>query len=105
VIGFSTWQPLSAISEAPAGPGLFQVKAQARLLDYPRGKSAMIYYGGGPDLRAALAEVAPALATRFASLAPLAWRYFSTASHAESLARHLQRFSDQFHSAPVGNSP
>jgi hypothetical protein len=51
---FVPWYPLAeAARRAPATPGIFQVRVRAGLVNYPRGKSAMIHYGGGEDVRAA----------------------------------------------------
>lgn len=57
---FGRWQPLDeAAHGAPAAPGVFQIRAEG-LVDYPRGKSAMVRYGAAADLRAALGELAAA---------------------------------------------
>lgn len=51
---FSSWYPAEQIqARAPARAGVFQIRA-ASLRDYPRGRSAMVHYGAGEDLRAAL---------------------------------------------------
>ncbi len=99
MIGFSTWRPIDALGEAPQAPGVFQVKIEGPLIDYPRGKSAMVYYGAGPDLRAALVAMVPSL-THFGTLA---WRILATADYQAQLERHLRRFRDQFDAAPAGN--
>lgn len=41
-------------------PGIFQVRIARGLIDYPRGKSAMIHYGWARDLRAAVRDFAAA---------------------------------------------
>jgi hypothetical protein len=52
---FCPWYPLaSGAVEAPASPGVFQVRVAEGLLDYPRGKSAMIHYEVAPDVRDAV---------------------------------------------------
>ena len=103
--GFSSWRPLTAFAEAPQGPGVFQIKVVDHLIDYPRGRSAMVFYGSAVEVRAALAAVAQSMTTRFSSLGPLVWRALATDRHAEELARHLQRFVEQFQSPPAGNQP
>jgi hypothetical protein len=55
---FCPWYPLDdGATRAPAGPGVFQVRAPA-LLDYPRGKTAMVHYELAADVRAAVAAYA-----------------------------------------------
>ncbi|MBK9072638.1 MAG: hypothetical protein IPL79_16810 [Myxococcales bacterium] len=49
---FGRWYPLAAFAEhIEAGVGVFQVKLAKGLIDYPKGKSAMIHYGYGASLR------------------------------------------------------
>ncbi len=56
---FGRWHRLDqAAAEAPAGPGVFQLKIASGLIDYPTGKSAMIQYGAARDLRRAVADIA-----------------------------------------------
>lgn len=56
---FGRWHRLDhAAAEAPAGPGVFQLKIAKGLIDYPTGKSAMIRYGAARDLRQAVADIA-----------------------------------------------
>lgn len=56
---FVPWYPLArAAAHAPATPGVFQVRVRRGLIDYPRGKSAMIHYGAGADVRAAASALA-----------------------------------------------
>lgn len=60
---FCPWYPLAGSAErAPALPGVYQIKRSGQLLDYPRGKSAMLRYGHGPELATALAALVPQLA-------------------------------------------
>ena len=47
---------------APEGEGVLQLRQTTGLVDYPRGKSAMVFYQHARDVRAA----ARALAVRFA---------------------------------------
>lgn len=56
---FGRWHRLDrAAAEAPAAPGVFQLKIATGLVDYPTGKSAMIRYGAARDLRRAVADLA-----------------------------------------------
>ena len=56
---FCPWYPLAeADAHAPAGEGVLQLRLADGLLDYPRGKSAMVHYEHAPDVRAAAARLA-----------------------------------------------
>jgi hypothetical protein len=56
---FGTWYPLEeAAAHAPASPGVFQVRLREGLIDYPRGKSAMVHYEVAGDVRAAASAFA-----------------------------------------------
>lgn len=60
-MNFCPWYPLvEAEAYAPVTPGVFQVRIVHGLIDYPRGKSAMIHYGQGQDVRAAASAFAAA---------------------------------------------
>jgi hypothetical protein len=96
-VRFVGWYPAEQIAEqAPAGPGVFQVRAE-QLREYPTGRSAMIHYGCGDDLRAAMLS--------WASAHPLAGARYR---HADALARApadalailLARFVSRFGSSP-----
>ena len=59
---FGRWYPLrDAAAHAPVAPGVLQVRvAHGHLLDYPRGKSAMVHYAAAEDVRAAAVALAAA---------------------------------------------
>lgn len=58
---FGRWYPLAlAADHAPAGRGVFQVRTRLGLVEYPRGKSAMVHYGAADDVRAAARAIAEA---------------------------------------------
>ncbi len=60
---FGEWYPLSTAGDlAPAGEGVLQLRLANGLLDYPRGKSAMVWYEHTLDANTA----ARALGVRFA---------------------------------------
>lgn len=60
-MSFCPWYPLArACEHAPPVPGVFQVRIPHGLIDYPAGKSAMIHYGRGQDLREAVSGFARA---------------------------------------------
>jgi hypothetical protein len=51
---FGRWYPLAeARDHAPASEGVWQLRRAAGLIDYPRGRSAMVHYGHAADVRAA----------------------------------------------------
>jgi len=51
---FGPWYPLAdARDHAPAAEGVLQLRLASGLLDYPRGKSAMVHYQHALDVRAA----------------------------------------------------
>jgi hypothetical protein len=54
VMRFGPWYPLArARDRAPAAEGVLQLRLAAGLIDYPRGKSAMVHYAHAADVRAA----------------------------------------------------
>jgi hypothetical protein len=60
-VRFGPWYPLAdAGAHAPAAEGVLQIRLAQGLVDYPRGKSAMVYYAHAPDVRAAARAVAAA---------------------------------------------
>jgi hypothetical protein len=60
-VRFCPWYPLSdAASHVPAGEGVLQVRLEQGLLDYPTGKSAMVWYAHARDLRSAAQALAVA---------------------------------------------
>ena len=93
---FCPWYPVSEIAErTPARPGVFQLKIATGLIEYPRGKSAMVGYGGGPDVRAATLGARP----------EEAWmcRHLETADAASAralLAELTERFVQRFGRGP-----
>jgi hypothetical protein len=61
-VRFGEWYPLSAAGDLPEQESVLQLRVATGLLEYPRGKSAMVWYQHVHDVRAA----ATALAVRFA---------------------------------------
>lgn len=56
---FGPWYPLGeAAAHAPAAEGVLQVRLETGLIDYPRGKSAMVHYEHAKDVRAAATALA-----------------------------------------------
>lgn len=51
---FGPWYPLADARDlAPAAEGVLQLRLASGLIDYPRGKSAMVHYAHAADVRAA----------------------------------------------------
>jgi phosphoribosylformylglycinamidine cyclo-ligase len=106
-VRFGPWQPLDrAVAQAPPRPGLFQVRGQA-LLPFPRGKSAMVFYGASADdqpLADRLAVAAGELA-RAAALGAC-WIRFADSPHpGVDLTRLLADFQSRFGALPPANEP
>lgn len=95
---FSSWYgPEEIERRAPSSGGVFQVRA-ASLLDYPTGRSAMVHYGQGPDLRGAMLAWA-------ASHGQIEWRYrhadeLGSRSPERALALLEGRFEARFGTPP-----
>jgi hypothetical protein len=102
-VRFGLWYPLSSAGDhAPAEPGILQLRLATGLVDYPRGKSAMVHYTEGKDIRAA----ALALATAHAATAvDLVCRHLIEIPEATDLgtfyAKLLGEFVRRFGSPPV----
>ena len=83
---------------APPEVGVIQVKVADRLLIYPAGRTAMVWYGAGVVLDL-LARVGP----RLSALLPddrLLWRYLEGDDAESECARHLRRFQERFGAPP-----
>jgi hypothetical protein len=58
---FGPWYPLAAARDhAPSEAGMLQLRLVSGLLDYPRGKSAMVHYQHADNVAAAAASWAAA---------------------------------------------
>ena len=56
---FGRWAPLAeAAALAPEKPGVLQIRVSEGVLDYPRGKSAMVHYQAAASLRGAIERLA-----------------------------------------------
>lgn len=97
-VRFCPWYPLvDAAAHAPAAEGVLQLRVAEGLLDYPRGKTAMVHYEHARDVRA----VALALAAAHPA-PPVLWcRHLDlegasdvdlAAFHASVLAEFVRRF-------------
>ena len=111
---WTEWLPLTVeqtehLSEVA---GLYEVKVERRLVDYPTGRSAMVYYGctGGelPGLRTLVREdwfsgEKEAIRARWADYGALVFRWAATGDPAPEHERRLRLFRERFGRAPWGN--
>ncbi|MFQ5651552.1 MAG: hypothetical protein ACE5IY_16575 [bacterium] len=101
---FTDWVSLEHMEIAPSEPGLFQLKVQVGLLQYPLGKSAMFYYGYAEHLAYGLekfrAEILPALEVDEEDLLV---RWITPEDTLGRFKNHMDRFCASFGSLPLGN--
>jgi hypothetical protein len=91
-VKFGEWYPLSEAADlAPAGEGVLQVRLAAGLIEYPRGKSAMVWYEHAPDLK----HAARAFADRHAGK-PLVCRHLIEIDEGVDLGAFCASLRDQF---------
>jgi len=89
---FGSWYPLTeARDRVPPGEGVLQLRLASGLLDYPRGKSAMVHYEHAADLRAAAAAWAAAHGS-----AGIVCRHLIETEAATDLAAFCAKLSDEF---------
>ena len=89
---FGPWYPLADARDlAPPDEGVWQLRLAKGLLDYPRGKSAMVHYEHATDVRAAVA--AWALVHGFAGIL---CRHLIEIDAAGDLAAFCAKLSDEF---------
>ena len=103
---FSKWFPLTedgVDAKAPTGPAAVQLRTADGVIDYPAGKSAMVFYFF------ASTSVAEALRTHFADelttpghrgYGPLLFRFSDESDGAAGLQRHLDAFEARFGRKP-----
>ena len=97
-----TLRPLAEAGggDVPRRRGVLQARLAAGLHDYPRGKSAMVYYDGGDDLAAALERLGAVVPPG----ADVLVRFAECADPARELARKLDEFARRFGSPPAWNA-
>lgn len=89
---FGPWYPLrDAGANAPAAEGVLQIRLATGLVDYPRGKSAMLWYGHSTDTRAAALAQAAAHAGK-----DLVCRHLIEIVDATDLAAFCAKLMDDF---------
>ncbi|HWU90720.1 MAG TPA: hypothetical protein VN253_25815 [Kofleriaceae bacterium] len=89
---FGPWYPLAEAGDlAPAEENVLQLRIASGLVDYPRGKSAMVAYRHAPDARAA----ARALAAVYAG-EDLLCRHLIEQDGATDLAAFCAKLREEF---------
>lgn len=89
---FSRWHRLAQLpNDLPRYAGVFQVRLETGLVDYPSGRSAMVFYGHAEDLKLAI--------TRFSSQhAGMAWLVRYNREAVTSAQARCERLVDDFKS-------
>jgi hypothetical protein len=105
-VRFGEWHPIeSAAASAPDGPGVLQMRADD-LLEYPRGKSAMVLYAHSASdgsLRGYLGGAGAADLGRAASAGARWIRFAETSEPEDDFERLLDHFVERFGAPPLGN--
>jgi hypothetical protein len=107
-VQFGAWEPIdSAAATAPDAAGVLQLRSD-ELLEYPRGRSAMVFYAhcpSGGSLRE-LVTGPGAADLRRGKEAGARWIRFAETSDPEAaFERLLDHFIERFGAPPVGNAP
>ena len=93
---FGRWQKLPAAT-VPRRRGVLQARVADGLVDYPTGKSAMVYYDADADLSQSLAR----LCARVPPGAVVLVRCGECAAPARELARLVDDFTRRFGAPPI----
>ena len=112
---WTPWLPLTrpAAADLSDVPGLYEVKVDTRnLVQYPTGKSAMVYYGMTDERRSLRATVeedwfSPGkdpIRAQWASYGPLVFRWAAAENPETEHARRLRLFVERFGRIPLGNA-
>ncbi len=114
MIFWTEWIPLTpaSVENLSDVSGLYEVKVLRRLVDYPTGRSAMIYYGktlpDSPSLRRTVAadwfapEKEP-IRVRWQEYGEIVFRWAATGRVDEEQERRLRLFRERFGRVPWGN--
>jgi len=109
-VNFGIWHDwhelMAAPAAAPAAPGVLQARAE-RPLPYPRGKSAMVFYGAsadGEDLRGYVTGRGAGDLRQAGDAGARFVRFGVTARPEPELARLLGQFAARFGAPPLANS-
>jgi len=97
---FGRWQKLPAAT-VPRRRGVLQARVADGLVDYPTGKSAMVYYDADDDLSQALMRLGAVVPPG----ADVLVRFAECADPRAELARLVDDFTRRFGSQPEWNAP
>ncbi|HEY4177572.1 MAG TPA: hypothetical protein VGM90_12085, partial [Kofleriaceae bacterium] len=91
---FCPWYALKDCGDhAPAEPGVLQLRLAAGLLDYPSGKSAMVWYGDSADVCSTAQQLA---AMDTSHLGPLVCRHLIEIEAGTDFAAFCAKLRDEF---------
>ncbi len=91
-------------------PGLYEVKVDGKLVDYPAGRSAMVYYGKTTQSLRALAvedwftPEKEAVRAQWEGFGPLVFRWAHTVDPVPEHGRRMKSFIERFGRFPWGNA-
>jgi hypothetical protein len=106
LVKFGAWHPIeSAAAQAPDGPGVLQIRADD-LVDYPRGKSAMLLYAHSASegsLRTYLSGNGAVDLGRAATAGARWIRFAETSEPEDDFERLLDHFVERFGAPPLAN--
>ncbi|MFQ5865218.1 MAG: hypothetical protein ACE5IW_08340 [bacterium] len=89
----------------PTKAGLFQIRVREGLLTYPKGKSAMFYYGYASNLKHGLVKFRKdVLSVLEANEDAFYVRWMPAEDVEERFQNHLKFFLTNFGSMPLGNA-
>ncbi|HEY2748643.1 MAG TPA: hypothetical protein VGL86_28680 [Polyangia bacterium] len=97
---FGRWQKLAAAT-MPRRRGVLQARVADGLVEYPTGKSAMVYYDADEDLSLALARLGAVVPPG----ADVLVRFGECADPAVELSRKRDEFVRRFGAPPAWNAP
>lgn len=116
VIFWTAWIPLvvEAVQDLSDVPGVYEVKVERNLVNYPTGRSAMIYYGKTEPAIAGLRQIVlrdwfgedkQAIKDNWAAYGPLVFRWAAVMPDAvdDEHARRNKLFFERFGRLPWGN--
>ena len=102
---YSDWIAFDQIEEgAPTEPGLFQVRIREGLINYPRGQSAMFYYGYAGNLERGLIKFRENILPLLEVNEEVLFVRWMPAEDTEAcFQNYLNYFLTNFGSMPLGN--
>lgn len=101
---YGNWENLNPLSDnVPATPGLFQIKKERGLLDYPSGKTAMFYYGYANNLKTGLVEFRDKVLPQLDAPQEVVVRWMETQEIRKKFEKQMYLFHAKFGCLPLGN--